>query len=147
MKFIYVLSSWEGYPTYIRMNVPDTKRPIYCFRKCDIATNVLGVCSQDMKFIYVLSSWEGYATYIRMNILDIERPRYYSRKYDINTNVLRVCSQAMKFIYVLSSWESSATNFRVLWDVAYKWNELNFPSSNINSVIHQSSSIKYLSEL
>ena len=30
----------------------------YRNRKGDIATNVLGVCSQDMQFIYVLSGWE-----------------------------------------------------------------------------------------
>ena len=33
----------------------------YRNRKGEIATNVLGVCSQDMQFIYVLPGWEGSA--------------------------------------------------------------------------------------
>lgn len=36
-------------------------KPRYRTRKNEIATNVLGVCSQDMQFIYVLSGWEGSA--------------------------------------------------------------------------------------
>ena len=51
---------------YIRMNVPDTKKPRYRTIKSDIATNVLGVCSQDMKFIYVLSGWEGFVANSRV---------------------------------------------------------------------------------
>nr|XP_011463536.1 PREDICTED: putative nuclease HARBI1 [Fragaria vesca subsp. vesca] len=47
--------------TYIRVNVPEKDKPRYHTRKNKIATNVLGVCSQDMKFIYVLPSWEGSA--------------------------------------------------------------------------------------
>ena len=35
-----------------------SEKPKYQNRKGDIATNVLGVCSQDMQFIYVLSGWE-----------------------------------------------------------------------------------------
>ena len=30
----------------------------YRTRKGEIATNVLGVCSQDMQFIYILPGWE-----------------------------------------------------------------------------------------
>ena len=30
-------------------------------KKNEIATNVLGVCSQDMQFIYILPGWEGSA--------------------------------------------------------------------------------------
>ena len=38
-----------------------TEKPKYRNRKGEIATNVLGVCSQDMQFIYVLPGWEGSA--------------------------------------------------------------------------------------
>ena len=41
------------------MNVPKGDKPRYRTRKNEIATNVLGVCSQDMRFIYVLPGWEG----------------------------------------------------------------------------------------
>lgn len=44
------------------MNVPEIDKPRYRTRKGEIATNVLGVCSQDEKFIYVLPGWEGSAT-------------------------------------------------------------------------------------
>lgn len=44
------------------MNVPEMDKPRYRTRKGEIATNVLGVCSQDEKFIYVLPGWEGFAT-------------------------------------------------------------------------------------
>ena len=40
--------------TYIRVNVPEGDKLRYRTRKNEIATNVLGVCSQDMQFIYVL---------------------------------------------------------------------------------------------
>ena len=39
-----------------------TEKSKYRTRKGEIATNVLGVCSQDMQFIYVLPRWEGSAT-------------------------------------------------------------------------------------
>ena len=41
------------------MNVLASDRPRYRTRKNDIATNVLGVVSQDVQFIYVLLRWEG----------------------------------------------------------------------------------------
>lgn len=41
------------------MAIQDKAR--YRTRKNEIATNVLGVCSQDMQFIYVLPGWEGSA--------------------------------------------------------------------------------------
>ncbi|KAL0010653.1 hypothetical protein SO802_005761 [Lithocarpus litseifolius] len=47
--------------TYIRVRVPLEDKPRYRNRKGEIATNVLGVCSQDMQFIYVLPGWEGSA--------------------------------------------------------------------------------------
>ena len=43
------------------MRVPLEDKPRYRNRKGEIATNVLGVCSQDMQFIYVLPGWEGSA--------------------------------------------------------------------------------------
>ncbi|KAK9290903.1 hypothetical protein L1049_009082 [Liquidambar formosana] len=47
--------------TYIRINVLKVDKPRYRTRKNDIATNVLGVCSQDMQFTFVLPGWEGSA--------------------------------------------------------------------------------------
>ncbi|KAG8380517.1 hypothetical protein BUALT_Bualt06G0023900 [Buddleja alternifolia] len=47
--------------TYIEVIVRESDKPRYRNRKGDIATNVLGVCSQDMQFIYVLPGWEGSA--------------------------------------------------------------------------------------
>ncbi|KAI5336060.1 hypothetical protein L3X38_026194 [Prunus dulcis] len=47
--------------TYIRVKVPEREKPKYITRKGEIATNVLGVCSQDLQFIYVLAGWEGSA--------------------------------------------------------------------------------------
>ena len=41
------------------MNLPEDDKPRYMNRKEEIATNVLGVCKQDMEFIYVLLGWEG----------------------------------------------------------------------------------------
>lgn len=43
------------------MKVPEREKPKYRTRKGEIATNVLGVCSQDLQFIYVLAGWEGSA--------------------------------------------------------------------------------------
>ncbi|GKE30409.1 ALP1-like protein, partial [Tanacetum coccineum] len=45
--------------TYIMCLVPLEDKPRYRTRKGEIATNVLGVYSQDMKFIFVLPGWEG----------------------------------------------------------------------------------------
>ena len=42
--------------------------------KCGIATNVLGVCSQDMEFIFVLPRWEGSAADSRVLRDVISRP-------------------------------------------------------------------------
>ena len=39
--------------------MPLEDKPRYRNRKGEIATNVLGVCSQDMQFIYVLPGWES----------------------------------------------------------------------------------------
>ena len=39
--------------------MPLEDKPRYRNCKGEIATNVLGVCSQDMQFIYVLPGWEG----------------------------------------------------------------------------------------
>ena len=40
------------------MPLEEKRRYLNC--KGEIATNVLGVCSQDMQFIYVLPGWEGF---------------------------------------------------------------------------------------
>lgn len=40
--------------TYMRVRVPLEDKPRYHKWKGVIATNVLGVCSQDMQFIYIL---------------------------------------------------------------------------------------------
>ena len=65
------------------MPVEDKAR--YKTRKNDIATNVLGICSQDMQFIYVLPGWEGSAAdgrvlrdaLLRPHGLKVPRPYYY----------------------------------------------------------------------
>ncbi|XP_020259584.1 uncharacterized protein LOC109836081 [Asparagus officinalis] len=45
--------------TYIRVRVALENKSRYRTRKGDIATNVLGVCSQNMQFIYIRPGWEG----------------------------------------------------------------------------------------
>ncbi|KAH9740756.1 DDE Tnp4 domain-containing protein [Citrus sinensis] len=52
--------------TYIRVRVPENDKPRYRTRKGEIATNVLGVCSQDMKFIFVMPGWEGSSSDLRV---------------------------------------------------------------------------------
>ncbi|KAH6823449.1 hypothetical protein C2S53_014657 [Perilla frutescens var. hirtella] len=47
--------------TYIEVKVPEVDKPRYRNKKGHTATNVLGVCSQEMQFIYVLAGWEGSA--------------------------------------------------------------------------------------
>ncbi|XP_061357908.1 protein ALP1-like [Gastrolobium bilobum] len=47
--------------THIKINPLQGDKPRYQTRKGEIATNVLGVCSQDCQFIYVLPGWEGSA--------------------------------------------------------------------------------------
>ena len=49
-------------------------RPIFQTRKGQIATNVLGVCSQDMEFIYALPGREGSAADSRVLRDAISRP-------------------------------------------------------------------------
>nr|GEV16734.1 myb/SANT-like domain, Harbinger transposase-derived nuclease domain protein [Tanacetum cinerariifolium] len=71
--------------TYIKCLVPLQDKPRYRTLNNDIATNVLGVCSQDMQFIYVLAGWEGSAVdgrilrdaLARPNELKVPRPCYY----------------------------------------------------------------------
>ncbi|PPD82407.1 hypothetical protein GOBAR_DD20665 [Gossypium barbadense] len=45
--------------THIKIRVPTVDKPRYRTRKCDIATNMLGVCTPEMQFVYVLPGWEG----------------------------------------------------------------------------------------
>ncbi|KAI4357380.1 hypothetical protein L6164_001332 [Bauhinia variegata] len=47
--------------THIQLNVLQADKARYQTMKGEIATNVLGVCSQDLQFIYVLAGWEGSA--------------------------------------------------------------------------------------
>lgn len=71
--------------TYIKVNVLAEDRPRYRTRKNEIATNVLGVCTQDLKFIYVLTGWEGSAAdsrilrnaVFRTNGLKVPKGFYY----------------------------------------------------------------------
>ncbi|KAK3188336.1 hypothetical protein Dsin_027897 [Dipteronia sinensis] len=44
--------------THIKVRVSKNDKPRYRTRKGEIATNVLGVCSQNMKFIFVYPGWE-----------------------------------------------------------------------------------------
>ncbi|XP_028051140.1 protein ALP1-like [Camellia sinensis] len=60
--------------TYVRVRVPAIDKPRYRTRKGEIATNVLGVCSQDMQFIYVLPGWEGSASDSRVLRDAVNRP-------------------------------------------------------------------------
>ncbi|KAJ9545319.1 LOW QUALITY PROTEIN: hypothetical protein OSB04_025026 [Centaurea solstitialis] len=70
--------------TYIKCLVPLEDRPRYRTRKGDIATNVLGVCSQDMQFIYVLPGWEGSATDGRVLHDALLRPHGLKNEYESN---------------------------------------------------------------
>ncbi|KAH1030763.1 hypothetical protein J1N35_042937 [Gossypium stocksii] len=45
--------------THIKIRVPTVDNLRYRTRKCDIATNMLGICTPDMQFVYVLPGWEG----------------------------------------------------------------------------------------
>ncbi|XP_062118496.1 protein ALP1-like [Humulus lupulus] len=71
--------------TNIKVNVSALDRPRYWTRKSEIATNVLGVVSQDMQFIYVLPGWEGSAADSRVlrdaisrtNGLKVPQGHYY----------------------------------------------------------------------
>ncbi|GFS33077.1 hypothetical protein Acr_00g0026220 [Actinidia rufa] len=71
--------------TFVPVNPPLADRPRYRSKKGDLATNVLGVCTQDLQFVFVLSSWEGSATDSRIlkdaitrpNGLKVPREHYY----------------------------------------------------------------------
>ncbi|CAL5351485.1 unnamed protein product [Camellia sinensis] len=60
--------------TYVKVLAPAIDKPRYRTRKGEIATNVLGVCSQDMQFIYVLPGWEGSASDSRVLRDAVSRP-------------------------------------------------------------------------
>lgn len=70
------------------MKVPEREKPRYRTRKCEIATNILGVCSQDLLFIYVLLGWEGSAhdarvlkdTVSRKNGLKVPNGKFKTKK-------------------------------------------------------------------
>ncbi|CAL5329363.1 unnamed protein product [Camellia sinensis] len=63
-----------SYGTYVKVLAPAIDKPMYRTRKGEIATNVLGVCSQDMQFIYVLPGWEGSASDSRVLRDAVSRP-------------------------------------------------------------------------
>ena len=60
--------------TYIGVNVDEKDKSWYRTRKCDIATNVLGVCNRDMEFIFVFPGWEGFASDSRVLRDAISKP-------------------------------------------------------------------------
>ncbi|XP_061362876.1 protein ALP1-like [Gastrolobium bilobum] len=60
--------------THIKVNPLQVDKPRYRTRKGEIATNVLGVCSQDCQFIYVLAGWEGSAANSKVLRNAISRP-------------------------------------------------------------------------
>ncbi|XP_061351124.1 protein ALP1-like [Gastrolobium bilobum] len=60
--------------THIKVYPLQADKPRYQTRKGEIATNVLGVCSQDGQFIYVLPGWEGSAADSRVLRDAISRP-------------------------------------------------------------------------
>ena len=59
---------------YIKVNVPAKDIPRYQSRKSEIATNMLGVCAQDMQFIFVMPGWEGSAADARVLRDAISKP-------------------------------------------------------------------------
>nr|KAJ0208084.1 hypothetical protein LSAT_V11C500276800 [Lactuca sativa] len=73
--------------THIKCLVPLKDKPKYRTIKNDIATNVLGVCSQDMQFIYVLPGWEGSAADGRVLRDALLRPHGLKLVDDGYTNV------------------------------------------------------------
>lgn len=60
--------------TYIKVHVPEVDKPRYRTRKCEIATNVLGACSQAMMFIFVFPAWKGSASDSRVLRDALSRP-------------------------------------------------------------------------
>ncbi|XP_028052513.1 protein ALP1-like [Camellia sinensis] len=60
--------------TYVKVLALAIDKLRYRMRKREIATNVLGVCSQDMQFIYVLLGWEGSASDSRVLKDAVSRP-------------------------------------------------------------------------
>ncbi|XP_026419625.1 uncharacterized protein LOC113315577 [Papaver somniferum] len=62
--------------THISVHVATADKPRYRTRKSAIATNVLGVCSQDLEVIYVYPGWEGSAADSR-----VLREAIYKKKW------------------------------------------------------------------
>ena len=60
--------------TYIKVSVPEIDKARNRTRKGEIATNVLGVCNQNMEFIFVLPGWEGSASDSRVLRDAMSRP-------------------------------------------------------------------------
>ncbi|XP_021722598.1 uncharacterized protein LOC110690080 [Chenopodium quinoa] len=53
------LGALDGTHIYVRVGDKDKVR--FRYRKGEISTNVLGVCTRDIKFMYLLPGWEGSA--------------------------------------------------------------------------------------
>ncbi|XP_024965917.1 uncharacterized protein LOC112506119 [Cynara cardunculus var. scolymus] len=77
--------------TYMKCLVSLEDRPRYRTRKGDIATNVLGVCSQNMQFIYVLPRWDGSAVDSRVLRDALLRP--YGLKQEIPIDPFEIESE------------------------------------------------------
>ena len=97
-------------------------RPWYLTRNNEIATNVLGVCTQNMKFIYVLTKWEGSANsrilrdvIFRTNGLRVPKGNGFTPNiiiYFLNANLLLF--HLLKFILYLH------IDFYYLCDAGYR---------------------------
>lgn len=90
--------------TYIRVRVPNQDKPRYRNQKGEIATNILGVCSQDLQFIYVLPGWEGSTADSRVLRDALRRTnglKVPSSEYIINVDSSKFCILPMnlKFLF------------------------------------------------
>ena len=65
MKYRY-FHRYQYFNHCINVRVSASDKARYWNRKGYVATNVLGVCYQDMQFIYVLTGWEGSAANSRV---------------------------------------------------------------------------------
>ncbi|EOY03040.1 Uncharacterized protein TCM_017450 [Theobroma cacao] len=102
--------------TYIKVNALEIDKPRYKTRKNEIATNVLGVCSQDMQFIYILPGWKGSASDSRVlrdaisrrNGLKIPKGFFYLRDVG-DTNGEEFLTPYRGQRYHLNEWRQNRT--------------------------------------
>ncbi|KAL5549428.1 hypothetical protein UlMin_004659 [Ulmus minor] len=103
--FMGCLGALDG--TYVRVRVPVSEKPKYQNRKGDIATNVFGVCSQDMQFIYILPGWEGSAANGRVLSDALRRTTGLRVPHDVGySNCNRFLSPFCGQRYHLSEWRN-----------------------------------------